>query len=103
MTVPPTALAVDLGSNAVGVWAAHRGTITGPCGDVLASAGTLVRRGRIVDSDGCVTLLKELISRYAEPVPPGGVVAACRPILAGERDQAMLRQVLEAVFAPARL
>ncbi|MEU4215750.1 hypothetical protein [Actinoplanes sp. NPDC026623] len=32
----PAAVAVDLGSSTVGVWAAHRGTITGCCWSVTA-------------------------------------------------------------------
>jgi rod shape-determining protein MreB len=102
-TAPPAAVAVDLGSSTVGVWAAHRGTITGPCGDALASTSRLVRRGRVLDVEGCIALLSQLIRRYSEPVPAGAVVAACRPVLAGEQDQAVLRHVLEAVFAPTRL
>jgi rod shape-determining protein MreB and related proteins len=99
----PTALAVDLGSCAVGVWAAHRGTVSGPCGDAYASAGTLVRRGRVVDGDSCATLLSHLVRRYSDPIPAGGVVVACRPVLATEAEQAAIRGVLEAVFAPTRL
>ncbi|WP_203789094.1 rod shape-determining protein [Paractinoplanes rishiriensis] len=102
-TTPPAAVAVDLGSSTVGVWAAHRGTITGPCGDALASTSSLVRRGRVLDVEGCISLLSQLIRRYYEPVPAGAVVAACRPVLASEQDQAVLRHVLEAVFAPTRL
>ena len=100
---PPTALAVDLGSGAVGVWAAHRGTASGPSGDAFASAGTLVRRGRVVDVDSCITVLSQLVRQYAEPVPAGGVVVACRPVLATAADDAATRRVLDAVFAPARL
>ena len=99
----PTALAVDLGSSTIGVWAAHRGTVSGPCGDAYASVTTLVRRGRIVDVDSCITMLSQLIGRYSDPIPSGGVVVACRPVLAGEQDQARMRHVLEAVFEPSRL
>jgi rod shape-determining protein MreB len=102
-TTSPTALAVDLGSCAVGVWAAHRGTVSGSCGDAFASAGTPVRRGRVVDVDGCITVLSQLVSQYTEPVPAGGVVVACRPVLASETDQDATRRVLDAVFAPCRL
>jgi rod shape-determining protein MreB len=70
-TASPTAVAVDLGSGAVGVWAAHRGTVDGSCGDAFASAGTLVRRGRVIDTQGCITLLSQLIRQYPEPVPAG--------------------------------
>ncbi|MEV6488781.1 cell shape-determining protein MreB [Actinoplanes sp. NPDC051633] len=100
---PPTAIAVDLGSSAIGVWAAHRGTITGPCRDAPASAGASVRRGSIVDVDGCIAQLSELARRYAEPVPAGGVLVACRPVLAGASDQAAMRRVIDAVFAPSLL
>jgi len=99
----PTTIAVDLGSSAVGVWAAHRGTVSGPSGDAFASAGSMVRRGRVLDVDGCATLLSQLVRRYPEPIPPGGVVVACRPVLATESDQDAVRRVLDAVFAPARL
>lgn len=98
-----TALAVDIGSCTIGVWAAHRGTVSGPSGDSSTSVGTLVRRGRIVDIDGCVDSLSQLARRYTEPVPAGGVVVACRPLLATDADQAVTRGVLRAAFAPARL
>ncbi|MEU1605769.1 cell shape-determining protein MreB [Micromonospora matsumotoense] len=102
-SAPPTAVAIDLGSSSIGVWAAHRGTISAPCGDAFPSAGALIRRGRIIDADGCGILLSQLIRRFNEPVPPGGVVAACRPVLAGEHDQTVVRRVVEAVLAPSRL
>lgn len=102
-SVPPTAVAVDLGSSSIGVWAAHRGTISVPCGDAFASAGSLIRRGRIVDADGCVIMLSQLIRRFSEPVPSGGVVAVCRPVLADEHDQTVMRRVVEVVLAPSRL
>ena len=102
-TTAPTALAVDLGSCTVGMWAARRGTVSSRCGDPYASAGTLVRRGRVVDVDGCVALLSHLARRYAQPVPPGGVVVACRPVLASQAEQDATRRVLDAVFAPARV
>ncbi|MGA5300165.1 rod shape-determining protein [Nucisporomicrobium flavum] len=101
-TVAP-AVAVDLGSRTAGVWAAHRGTVSGPCGDPSAPAGTLVRRGRVVDADGCVDVLTQLVRRYPQPVPSGAVVVACRPVLASEADQAATRHVLDTVFAPARI
>lgn len=102
-TAPPTAVAVDLGSSTAGVWAAHRGTINAPFGDAFTSPHPLMRRGRVIDPAGCVKLLSQLIRRYREPIPAGGVVAACRPVLAGDQDQAAMRSVLEEVFAPARL
>lgn len=102
-TPPPAAVAVDLGSSTAGVWVTHRGTVTAPCGDAFAATTTLVRRGRVVDVDGCVALLSQLLRRYSDPVPAGAVVAVCRPVLAGEREQTAMRRVLEAVFAPTRL
>lgn len=102
-TTAPTPLAVDLGSATAGVWAARRGTVSGPCGDLFASAGSLVRRGRVVDVDACAVFLSQLIGRYADPIPAGGVAVACRPVLASAEDQAMTRRVLEAVFQPSRL
>jgi len=99
----PTALAVDLGSSTVGVWAAHRGTISGSWDDESAATGTLVRRGRVVDIDRCTSLLTRLVRRYPLPVPAGAVVVACRPVLATEADQEATRRVLDAVFAPTRL
>ena len=97
------ALAVDLGSCVAGVWATHRGALTDFCGDAFTAAGPLVRRGRVVDVDGCIALLTRMVSRYAEPVPTGSTIVACRPVQATEADQAATRQVLEAVFSPARL
>jgi rod shape-determining protein MreB len=94
---------VDLGSRTVGVWAAHRGTISGSWDDESAATGTLVRRGRVVDIDGCTSLLTHLVRRYPLPVPDGAVVVACRPVLATEADQEATRRVLDAVFAPTRL
>jgi len=102
-TAAPGAVAVDLGSNSVGVWAARQGTVTGPSRDAPSSAGNVMRRGRIVDVDGCVALLSQLVHRYPEPVQAGGVVVACRPVLTGESDQAVTRRVVNAVFAPSRL
>jgi rod shape-determining protein MreB len=99
----PVPVAVDLGSGSVRVWAAHRGTLSGPSGDVSACTGSLVRRGRIVDAEGCRVLLSELLRRYPEPVPAGGVVVACRPVLAAPVDQQEMRRLLTAVFAPSRV
>ncbi|MFE2616818.1 hypothetical protein ACFXA2_24775, partial [Micromonospora chalcea] len=69
-SAPQTAVAIGLGSSSIGVWAAHRGTISAPCGDASTSAGSLIRRGCIVDADGCVILLSHLIRLFSEPVPP---------------------------------
>jgi rod shape-determining protein MreB len=99
----PAALAVDLGSRTAGLWTADRGTVTAPCGVASAPAGSLVRRGRVIDADGCVRMLAELTRRYPRPVATGGVVVACRPVLATEADDEITRQVIDAVLAPARL
>ncbi|UQU64632.1 rod shape-determining protein [Couchioplanes caeruleus] len=48
-------------------------------------------------------MLSQLIRRFSEPIPPGGVVAACRPVLAGDHDQSAMGRVVEAVLAPSRL
>jgi rod shape-determining protein MreB len=92
------ALAVDLGSGTAGLWAAHRGT----SGQASTSDGTLVSRGRVVDVDRCAGLLSELAGRYPEPVPGGGVVVVCRPVLSSESDQEETRKVIDAAFAPRR-
>ncbi|MFI7602222.1 rod shape-determining protein [Actinoplanes sp. NPDC049681] len=92
-----TTLAVDLGSCTAGVWAAHRGTVTGPLGHPYAS------RGRVVDVDGCAAVLSRLVRQYEQPVRPGGVVVACRPVLASEDEQAAVRRVLGLAFAPRRV
>src|SRR5688500_9397442 len=81
-TTSATAVAVDLGSRTVGVWAAHHGTVDSPWADAPSTAGTLVRRGRIVDVEGCTRALSHLVRRYPQPVPAGSVVVACRPLLA---------------------
>ncbi|HET6534272.1 MAG TPA: rod shape-determining protein [Actinoplanes sp.] len=99
----PAALAVDLGSGVAGMWAAHQGTVTVSCGDGYVAADALMRRGRVVDVDGCVVLLQHLVAQYPQPVPTGGVVVACQPVLATEADRTVTRRVLDAVFAPARL
>ncbi|MCA2212129.1 rod shape-determining protein [Jidongwangia harbinensis] len=99
----PTALAVDLGSCTTGVWAAERGTVSGSAGDVYPAAGAPVRRGRVTDVAGCAALLSGLLGRYPEPVPPGGVVVACRPVLASRSEQDATRRVLELVFRPSRV
>ncbi|GIE28551.1 hypothetical protein Ait01nite_015960 [Actinoplanes italicus] len=93
------AVAVDLGSSTVGVWATHRGVVSG---DASAS-GALVRRGRVVDVEGCATLLGQLVQRYAQPVPSSDVVVACRPVLATEAEQLSMRRVIEAALAPRRM
>ena len=98
-----TALAVDLGSCTAGVWAAHQGTVSAPWSEWSTAAGTLVRRGSIVDVDGCTRTLSRLVRQYPRPVPAGGVVVACRPLLASAADQDATRRVIDAVLAPARV
>lgn len=98
-----TALAVDLGSCRAGVWAAQQGTVSAPWSEWSTAAGTLVRRGSIVDVDGCTRTLSRLVRQYPQPVPAGGVVVACRPVLASEADQDATRRVIDAVLAPARV
>ncbi|MEU4424492.1 rod shape-determining protein [Actinoplanes sp. NPDC024001] len=100
-TVPArsaAALAVDLGSCTAGVWATHQGAVSGPSGD----GGALVRRGRVVDFDGCVELLTQLAQRYPQPVPAAAVAVICRPVLATDSEQADMRRVVDAAFAPRR-
>jgi rod shape-determining protein MreB len=62
-----------------------------------------MRRGRVADVGGCVDLLSRLVRRYPEPVPAGGVLVACRPLLASGADQEATRRVLDEVFAPSRV
>ncbi|GIE77311.1 hypothetical protein Aph02nite_32610 [Actinoplanes philippinensis] len=94
-----SAIAVDLGSDIAGVWTDRQGVVSGRCD----SAGPLIRRGRVVDFDGCVAMLSQLVGTFAQPVPSGGVVVACRPVLASGDDQETTRRVLKAVFEPSRL
>jgi rod shape-determining protein MreB len=98
-----TALAVDLGSCVAGLWTAHHGTVTSACDDSSIPDRTLVRRGRVVDVDGCVRLLSRLVHRYPDRLPPGAVVVACQPVLATETDLNATHRVLDAVFAPSRV
>ncbi|PWK45130.1 rod shape-determining protein MreB [Actinoplanes xinjiangensis] len=99
MTKMASAIAVDLGSDIAGVWTAQQGVVSGRCD----GAGPLIRRGRVVDFDGCVAMLSQLVGTFAQPVPSGGVVVACRPVLASGDDQETTRRVLKAVFEPSRV
>ncbi|MCO8278062.1 rod shape-determining protein [Actinoplanes sp. TRM 88003] len=99
----PVALAVDLGSCTTGVWAARRGSISASCTDPGSATAEAVRRGRIVDADECIASLSALVRRYVEPVPRGGVIVACRPVLSGEAELRVSRRVLQAVFQPRRV
>lgn len=97
------AVAVDLGSARTRVWVAGRGTLSCATGDTPATAGKLVRRGRVADGAGCIALLSELVGKYREPVPAGPVVVACRPVLATMAEQEAVRRVLTEVLAPSRV
>lgn len=94
---PDLAVAVDLGSNTAGVWTARQGVVSGPTGD------TAVRRGRVTDVDGCAGVLTRLVERYPAPVEPADLLVACRPVLSTEADEALMRRVLDAAFAPRRI
>jgi hypothetical protein len=57
----PTAVALDLGGGQTRVWAMGHGSRAAPtAGESLSRATSLVRRGRIVDEAGCVSLLTRL-------------------------------------------
>ncbi|MFC7530980.1 rod shape-determining protein [Actinoplanes sp. GCM10030250] len=99
----PAAVAVDLGSGCVQLWASQRGVVQAPTGDFFGSAGVLVRRGRITDAPGCLNLLSRLKERYPEPLTDVGVVVACRPVNATEADEYVLRRLVTAAFEPARV
>jgi rod shape-determining protein MreB and related proteins len=102
-TGAPTAVSVDLGSGWARLWVAGRGTVSGPCTDAFTAAGSVVRRGRVVDPSGCRMLLRQLLDRYDEPVPPGALVIACRPVYATASEEHVLRRVLTDVLSPSRL
>lgn len=100
----PAAIAVDLGSGQARIWTAENGERTAPTtGAALDRAVPLLRRGRIVDDAGCVALLTRLLDEHPGLPPGRPVVVACRPVLTTPDDQARLRQVLTAAFAPARI
>lgn len=100
----PTAIAVDLGSGFTRVWSSGRPLLNAPTfGSDLAYPAGLVRRGRIVDPDGCQALLTRLQHRLSRPVPAGALVVACRPVLATADDERTTRHVLTAAFNPSRL
>lgn len=99
----PVTVAVDLGSEFFGVWASQRGRVGGPAGKTARSVGTIVRRGRIVDRRSVVTVLRDLVARFDEPVPHGGIVVAGRPVLSTPADQHTLRTVVDEVLQPSRV
>jgi rod shape-determining protein MreB len=92
----PAPLAVDLGSRTARLWTTDGGTVIGPC-------GALVQRGRVVDAGGCAGMLSDLVRRHREPVAAGGLIVACRPVLATRSDEEVIRQVLDSAFAPDRV
>lgn len=101
--VRPAPVAVDLGSGQLRVRLPHHGTISTPVGDRSIRHQPVVRRGQIVDGAGCAAALSHLLREHRIQVPAGPLVVACRPLLATVADQETTRQVLDAVFAPARL
>jgi hypothetical protein len=71
----PVAVAVDLGSGQARLWAVGHGVRIGPSVDGAWRRPTpLVRRGRIVDAAGCVSLLTQLLQPVVRAVPAGAVV-----------------------------
>jgi rod shape-determining protein MreB len=100
----PAAVAVDLGGGQARLWAVGHGIRAAPSADEALSRPTpLVRRGRIVDAAGCVSLLTRLLHTFPHAQPAGPVVLACRPVLAASADQDAIRRVVTAVFAPSRV
>ena len=100
----PAAVAVDLGSGQARLWAVGDGIRAAPsAGEALSRPTPLVRRGRIVDAAGCVSLLTRLLHTFPQALPAGPVVVACRPVLATAADQDAIRRVVTAVFAPSRV
>jgi rod shape-determining protein MreB len=108
---PPSAVersgrpvAVDLGSGQARLWVVGEGIRVAPSvGEAPSQPTPLVRRGRIVDADGCVSLLSRMAHICSPALPVGPVVVACRPVLATSADQDAIRRVVTAVFAPSRL
>jgi rod shape-determining protein MreB and related proteins len=100
----PAALAVDLGSGQARLWSVGDGIRAVPtAGDGLSRPAPLVRRGRILDADGCVSLLTRLAHTYPHSLATGPVVVACRPVLATAAEQDAIRQVVTAAFAPSQV
>ena len=99
----PAAVALDLGSGQARLWAVGDGTRVARCtGEALSRSTSLVRRGRIVETAGCVALLTRML-HDVHPLPTSPVVVACRPVLAAPADQDAIRRVVTAVFAPSRV
>ena len=100
----PAAVAVDLGSGQARLWAVGEGIRVAPsAGEALSRPTPLVRRGRIVDAAGCVSVLTRLLHTFPQPLPVGPVVVACQPVLAVSAEQDVIRRVVTAVFAPSRM
>ncbi len=77
------AVAVDLGSGQARLWSVGDGIRAVPtAGEAFSRSAPLVRRGRIMDVAGCVTLLTRLLHTVTQGLPAGPVVVACRPVLA---------------------
>ncbi len=102
-TLAPAAVAVDLGSAYTRIWAAERPMLHAPTiSDTMANPAALVQRGRIIDPAGSEAMLTRLL-RYAQPLPKGPLVVACRPVLTAADDQRTLWQTLTNVFNPSRV
>ena len=100
----PAAVTVDIGSGQTRLWVVGDGIRVAPSvGDAPGRSTPLVRRGRIVDAAGCVSLLNRMAHSRSPALPVGPVVVACRPVLATSADQDVIRRVVNAVFAPSRL
>jgi rod shape-determining protein MreB len=100
----PAALAVDLGSGQARLWCVGGGVRAVPTArDGLSRPAPLVWRGRIVDADGCVSLLTRLVHTFPRSLATEPVVVACRPVLATADDQDAIRRVMTAAFAPSRV
>jgi rod shape-determining protein MreB len=99
----PAAVAADLGSACTQLWASRQGSVSTATGASFGVVGGLVRRGHIIDEAGCIDVLRSLARRFPEPIAPGAVVVACRPVEATKTEQHALRRVVTAVFEPSRL
>lgn len=99
----PTAIAVDLGSGQLRMWAAARGTVSTSIGEASMGRTPAVRRGRVLDGESCAARLTSLLRNLRPPTPAGSLVVVCRPVLATTADQEAVRRVLTAALAPRRL
>jgi len=100
----PAAIAVDLGSSQARLWAVGSGIRAAPtAGEALSRPSLPVRRGRIVDATGCVSLLTRLLHTSGRALPVAPVVVACRPVQSAPADQDAIHRVVTAVFAPSRV